>query len=300
MRHARNIFVAEQIRITVGARPLVIRVGTREIGGVHMQRQVRPLAALDGCVAGVEVAAQDLRERIGSPPRRGAFFGGVVDRIPGFGQRGECGQEHFAGHGVEVTFDRDAAVEGFRGVEFVAFGVFAGWEFVGFEDPLEPGDAGADGRGGRVGPAAASSNTFRHESNASFGIPRGGDSQNFPINEACSAEISPALNASAISGCRLSILPNASMRAAAGTSSNVFAASHCLTLRKPRVSNETARWSISATATALRASRRSISRDISITDRTRSGSTSRRTSAGCSAVAAMPELLSPPGFMTRA
>ncbi len=42
-----------------------------------------PLAALDGGVAGVEVAAQDLRERIGSLPCRGAFFGGVLDRLPG-------------------------------------------------------------------------------------------------------------------------------------------------------------------------------------------------------------------------
>ncbi len=149
--HACDVLVAEQVRPFVRMRPLVSRLAAGEVGGFHMQRQVGPLAALDRGVAGVEVAAQDFGERVRSLPCRGAFFGGVVDRIPRFGQRGQCRQEHLAGDGVEVTFDRDAAVEGFRGVEFVAFGVFAGWEFVGFEDPLEPGDAGADGRGGRSG-----------------------------------------------------------------------------------------------------------------------------------------------------
>ncbi|OQQ29941.1 hypothetical protein A6411_14215 [Prescottella equi] len=127
------------------------RLAAGEIAGVHMQRQVGPLAALDRRVAGVEVAAQDLGERIGPLPCRGAFLGRVVEKSPWFGQRRECRQQHFTGHGIEVTFDGDAAVECFRGVEFVAFGVFAGWEFVGFEDPLQPGDAGADGRGGRGG-----------------------------------------------------------------------------------------------------------------------------------------------------
>ncbi|ORL15901.1 hypothetical protein A6I86_07970 [Prescottella equi] len=110
-----------------------------------------PLPALDRGVAGVEVAAQDLRERVRPLTCRGGFFGGVVEKIPWFGQRGQCGQEHFTGHGIEVTFVRDAAAQCFRGVEFVAFGVFAGWEFVGFEDPLQPRDAGGDGRGGRSG-----------------------------------------------------------------------------------------------------------------------------------------------------
>ncbi|ORL15106.1 hypothetical protein A6I85_04145 [Prescottella equi] len=151
-----------------------------------------------------------------------------------------------------------------------------------------------------VVPEALSSNTFRHESNASFGMPRGGVSQNFPINAACSADISPELKASAIAGCRASILPNARMRAAAGTSSNVFAASHCLTLRKPRVSNETARSSISETIATRNASRRSISRVTSRVFCSNVISVSRRTSSGCSAVAAMPVSLSPPGFMMQA
>ncbi|MET3638508.1 hypothetical protein ABIC73_000065 [Prescottella equi] len=149
-----------------------------------------------------------------------------------------------------------------------------------------------------VGPVALSSNTFRHESNASFGMPRGGVSQNFPINAACSADISPELKASAISGCRLSILPNARIRAAAGTSSNVFAASHCLTLRKPRVSNETARSSISATMAARSASSCSIAWQISRPVCTSRISGSVCTSPGRGAVTVTSEL-SPPGFMTQ-
>ncbi len=157
VRHACNILVAEHVRTGLPTGILVvtlielamIRPGAGKVGGVHVQRQVRLLSTFDGCVAAVEVAAQDLGERVGPLLRRGARAGGVVDRIPRLGQCRQRRQKHLAGDGIEIALHRDASVQGFRGVELVAFGVFAGWEFVGFEDPLEPGDAGAHGHGGR-------------------------------------------------------------------------------------------------------------------------------------------------------
>ena len=113
------------------------------------------LATLDGRLARVEVAAQNLCERIGPLPRRGAGAGGVVHRVARLGQRRQGGQEHLSGDCVEITLDCNSPVQGLRRMELVAFGVLAGWQFVGFEDPLEPGDAGADGHGGCSGPGRA-------------------------------------------------------------------------------------------------------------------------------------------------
>ncbi len=277
-----------------GGRPT--REPTRCGRGRQRSHGVTGVAArrLDGGVAGVEVAAQDLANASASLPCRGAFFGGVLDRLPGFGQRGERGQEHFA-----VTASRSPLTR------TRPFRVFEAWnscvrclrgrEFVGFEDR-----SSRRCRCGRSwwcgGPDAASSNTFRQRI------------QRF-VRHAARRGLAELPDQRRVLGGNIAGVEGVSDLGLPGEHPAQREDPCCgrhfqqrvrgqplLDATKSRVSNETARASTSAAIATRNAWSRSISRQTSAMPCTRAASASDPTSPGRSEAAAMPELLSPPGF----
>ncbi|NIL86901.1 hypothetical protein RhoFasGS6_04314 [Rhodococcus fascians] len=120
---------------------------------------MRLLTALGGAVTGGEVAVEDVSEGVGASPCGTAFVWGAVGGRAGFGQRRKRGEQLFSGDRIEIHLRHETSVEGFRGEEFVAVGVYRWW-LVAAVGVFEFGDRFADAVGACPGPGCCGDHGF--------------------------------------------------------------------------------------------------------------------------------------------